>query len=70
MIADGTKPSIKTRGRKRLRMEKRRLTGKSLPTEPEEMVLDEQETIPRLKPRKVTKGKFARRQGTSESRIC
>lgn len=68
MIADGTKPAIKIRGRERLRMEKRRLMRKSSshPVETEEMVVDDlNETIPKLKPRKVTKGKFAHRQGTS-----
>ena len=67
MIADGTKPPVKTRGRRRLQMEKRRLAGKSQPTEqPEDMAVDgeaDEMGIPKLKPRKVTKGKFARRQG-------
>jgi hypothetical protein len=65
MIADGTKPPIKIRGRKRLRMEKRRLAGKvsaGAAEQPEEMDIVE-EGIPKLKPRKVTKGKFAHRQG-------
>ena len=63
MIADGTKPSVKIRGRKRLRMEKRRLAGKPVSEQPEEMAIDEPEAIPKLKPRKVVKGKFAHRQG-------
>ena len=64
MIADGTKPSVKIRGRKRLRMEKRRLAGKSeSEQQPEEMAIDEPDAIPKLKPRKVVKGKFAHRQG-------
>jgi len=65
MIADGTKPPVKIRGRKRLRMEKRRLAGKtaeSTEQPPEDMDLVE-DGIPKLKPRKVTKGKFAHRQG-------
>jgi len=65
MIADGTKPPIKIRGRKRLRMEKRRLAGKvsaKSTEQPEEMDIVE-EGIPKLKVRKVTKGKFAHRQG-------
>lgn len=66
MIADGTKPPDKIRGRKRLRMEKRRLAGKSVAKQGEEkMDLDEDDhkLFPKLKPRKVTKGKFAHRQG-------
>ncbi len=63
MIADGTKSSVKIRGRKRLRMEKRRLTRKARPEEPEQMVVDELHSIPKLKLRKVVKGKFAHRQG-------
>jgi hypothetical protein len=65
MIADGTKPRIKIRGQKRLRMEKRRLAGKvsaKSTAQPEEMDIVE-EGIPKLKVRKVTKGKFAHRQG-------
>ena len=65
MVADGTKPPIKIRGQKRLRMEKRRLAGKvsvGLTEQPEEMDIVE-EGIPKLKPRKVTEGKFAHRQG-------
>jgi ribonuclease P/MRP protein subunit POP1 len=66
MIADGTKPSVKIHGRKRLRMEKRRLAGKSQSEQqPEEMAVDELDAIPKLKPRKVVKGKFAHRQGAS-----
>ena len=65
MIADRTKPAPKIRGRKRLRMEKRRLTGKSIAVEKEEEMVIEDEVIPKLKPRKVTKGKFAHRQGFS-----
>ena len=70
MIADGTKPTAKIRGSKRLRMEKRRLTGKSsVNKEGEDMVMDEEsdQGVPKLKPRKVTKGKFAHRQGLSLS---
>lgn len=66
MIADGTKPTAKIRGPKRLRMEKRRLTGKSGGHEEcEDMVIDEESDkgVPKLKPRKVAKGKFAYRQG-------
>lgn len=67
MLADGTKAPKPVRGRKRLRMEKRRLQGKDKTTEEgEEMAADEQlegGSIPKLKPRKVTKGKFAHRQG-------
>ena len=65
MIADGTKPHIKIRGQKRLRMEKKRLAGKvsaKSTEQPEEMDIVE-EGIPKLKMRKVTKGKFAHRQG-------
>lgn len=63
MIADGTKAPTKVRGTKRLRMEKRRLYKRSVGDE--SMTIDEEETasIPTLKPRKVTKGKFAYRQG-------
>jgi len=62
MIADGTKPSVKIRGRKRLRVEKRRLTkpGQEIEISQE---MDIEEGIPKLKPRKVTKGKYANRQG-------
>jgi ribonuclease P/MRP protein subunit POP1 len=70
MIADGTKPTAKIRGSKRLRTEKRRLTGKSSENkEGEDMVIDEEldQGVPKLKPRKVTKGKFAHRQGLSLS---
>jgi hypothetical protein len=66
MIADGTKPPAKIRGRRRLRMEKRRLSGKSLAADQSaEMDIDQEEpgNIPKLKPRKVVKGKFAHRQG-------
>jgi ribonuclease P/MRP protein subunit POP1 len=66
MISDGTKPPDKIRGRKRLRMEKRRLIKKSGAEQGEEkMDLDEDDNqlIPKLKPLKVTKGKFAHRQG-------
>jgi len=69
MLADGTKPAKSIRGRKRLRMEKRRLQGKNGKPEEgrQEMVVDnarvEEGSIPKLKPRKVTKGKFANRQG-------
>jgi hypothetical protein len=64
MLADGTKAYVKIRGPKRLRMEKRRLAGKSTtrPGQPEEMDIVE-EGVPKLKPRKVIKGKFAYRQG-------
>jgi ribonuclease P/MRP protein subunit POP1 len=74
MIADGTKPAAKIRGSKRLRMEKRRLAGKSsasVDVEGEAMVIDEEvddKEVPKLKPRKVTKGKFAYRQGLFWSR--
>ena len=63
MIADGTKAPSKIRGTKRLRMEKRRLYKRSVGDE--SMIIDEEETarVPKLKPRKVTKGKFAHRQG-------
>jgi len=68
MISDGTKAPSKVRGRRRLAMEKKRLSGKASaePSRVEEMTVDEEldeQEIPRLKPRKVTKGKFAHRQG-------
>ena len=63
MISDGTKSSVSIRGRKRLRMEKRRLTIKARPEEPKEMAMDELDSVSNLKPRKVVKGKFAHRQG-------
>src|SRR5437667_12278319 len=60
MIADGTKPPVKIRGRKRLPMDKRGPLGrKSQSEQPTEMEVDEREIIPKLKPKKVTKGKFA-----------
>jgi hypothetical protein len=68
MIADGTKHAVKIRGRRRLKMEKLRLGGKTTDTaEPvEEMLVDDEvDGVPKLKPRKVTKGKFAHRQGCS-----
>jgi hypothetical protein len=66
MITDGTKPSVKIHGRKRLRMEKRRLAGKSQSEQqPEKMAIDQPDAIPKLRPRKVVKGKFAHRQGAS-----
>jgi hypothetical protein len=74
MIADGTKSTAKIRGPKRLRMEKRRLAGKSsasVDVEAEAMVIDDEvddKGVPKLKPRKVTKGKFAYRQGLLLSR--
>ena len=69
MLADGTNPAKPIRGRKRLRMEKRRLQSKNgkRDKQREEMVVDDGEaeewSIPKLKPRKVIKGKFANRQG-------
>jgi len=69
MLADGTKAAKPIRGRKRLRMEKRRLQGKNGQPDKggEETVIDDAKvqegSIPKLKPRKVTKGKFANRQG-------
>jgi ribonuclease P/MRP protein subunit POP1 len=51
-------------------MEKRRLKKKSEPDELEEMVLDDPETIQKLKPRIVTKGKFAHRQGIPSEEEC
>jgi hypothetical protein len=66
MAADGTKAPVKIRGRRRLKMEKLRLRGKtSDAAEPvEEMLVDDEvDDFPKLKPRKVTKGKFAHRQG-------
>jgi ribonuclease P/MRP protein subunit POP1 len=67
MLADGTKPPKSVRGRKRLRMEKRRLQAKTPRADnAEEMLVDEPvegRSIPKLKPRKVIKGKFAHRQG-------
>jgi len=73
MIADGTKERSKIRGRKRLAMEKKRLARKS--DQPEQQASDDMsleteldETgIPKLKPRKVTKGKFAHRQGNTSN---
>ena len=65
MTSDGTKKPAKPRGRVRLAMEKKRLAKKSSTQVVEEMQLDEQlieEGIPKLKPRKVTKGKFINRQ--------
>jgi ribonuclease P/MRP protein subunit POP1 len=70
MAADGTKPSSKPRGRVRLAMEKKRLAGKSVPKDTQEMDMDvdmDNEVtngmvVPKLKPRKVTTGKFANRQ--------
>jgi hypothetical protein len=65
MASDGTKPAKPIRGRKRLRLEKRRLQGENPapPVEEGEMAVEETEGIPKLKSRKVVKGKFARRQG-------
>jgi hypothetical protein len=67
MIADKTKAPLKIRGRKRLALEKKRLAGKaSVEESVEETTIVEQcdeRGIPKLKPRKVTKGKFAHRQG-------
>jgi hypothetical protein len=65
MASDGTKPSKPIRGRKRLRMEKRRLQGKNPapPLQDGEMAVEEKGGIPKLKPRKVVEGKFAHRQG-------
>ena len=70
MVVNKTKPvHTKVRGRKRLRMEKRRLEGKSKPADEttEEMQVDdiseERGNIPKLKPRKVVSGKYAKRQG-------
>ena len=55
-------------------MEARRLAGKSTTADEEgdEMDVEEEveEGIPKLKPRKVTKGKFARRQGMCVSKWC
>jgi hypothetical protein len=67
MVADGTKQPVKIRGRRRLEMEKNRLARKHTDTaEPvEDMLVDNKSGVPKLKPRKVTKGKFAHRQGYS-----
>jgi hypothetical protein len=61
MIADGTKSPSKISGRKRLKMEWKRLSRNSIPEKSEDM--EETEKVPKLKPRKVIKGKFAHRQG-------
>jgi len=71
MVVNKTKPvHSKVRGRKRLRMEKRRLEGRSKPvdeTTEQEMQVDDiiagSGNIPKLKPRKVVTGKYAKRQG-------
>jgi|SRR5579862_8650403 len=71
MLADGTKAPTKVRGRQRLAMEIKRLAGKISKKEQkpfEEMTLGEElddQEIPKLKPRKVTAGKFAHRQGST-----
>jgi len=76
MVADGTKPASKPRGRVRLAMEKKRLAAKSVKQVIDDTAMEMDVDVevdadvdtevdglaPKLKPRKVTKGKFANRQ--------